>query len=209
MKLLTEETVFSQKLALIEKMIQVDKRLPDQVFKDQMLEFIFIDFDEIFSAKFFDHIKVFLKMIQNKNCYLSVLDPDPRDYFFHYFGKYSFIEFSVDETSMSYIQILQADPGDSPADAIAINSTIVAIYSDSADWVIYGDRNMELGIFGCSNSSLMNDFVSSYMPGRVFDVKNAIEKLVQVSYHSLDTGVPLNIREKLSNNYKCDLNLKP
>lgn len=48
------------------------------------------------------------------------LSPDPLGYFFNHFSKFPAIIFQSTDSEADYCAMLQADPGGSPADALAI-----------------------------------------------------------------------------------------
>jgi hypothetical protein len=179
-----------------------EKKLPKQVFKKPLSLFLFISSDEIFhTASFFERIKSFLGQIGESRCFLAVIEPDPEDYFFRHFGKYSVIEMSVDDTDEDYLHIAQEDPGDSPADAIGFNSRIVLLFSDSRRWAIYVDRDYELGIVGFAEENLLRLFISCYGREKVFSADEAVEQLLGAVYSNRDSGVPSEVRQQLVSNY--------
>ena len=83
MELLTEQNAFLKINSLIGTVIDINKRLPDQVFKAQISNYRFIDFDDIFSETFFERVKNFISRTGGTEFFLSVLEPDPQGYFFH------------------------------------------------------------------------------------------------------------------------------
>jgi hypothetical protein len=185
-----------------EKVILFKKRLPDQIFTDTFSNFVFIDFDDIFFEIFFHGIISYLKGIGENVMFLAVIEPDPVDYFYRHFKKYPVLELCVSDTLDSYESATQEDPGGSPADAIAFNSTVLVLYSDSMKWAIYADRDFGLGVVAFTNKQLMQDFVALYGKDRIFDVNGAISQILEVIYVNCSTGIPTEIRNQLINNYQ-------
>lgn len=201
MNYLTDSNIFRQHQAIIESLVIRDRRLPEQVLKKPLSHFTFIDADGILLRSFFERIKSFLSKIGGKRCYLMVIEPDPVSYFFENFRKYPVIEMSIDDTADEYLRIIQEDPGDSPADAVAYNGRILLLYSDSAKWIVYADRDLGLAVIGVVEESLKKLFASSYGPEQVFTAEEAIYQLLEVVYVNTDTGVPLDTRNQLIANY--------
>lgn len=200
MKLLTEVDAFSQCQSTIDSLIMREKRLPDQVFKKPLSHFAFINSDDIFHAEdFFRGMQSFLAGLGESRWFLAVIDPDPVGYFFRHFGKYPIIEISAGDTADDYQNMLRDDPGNSPADAIASNSTIILLYSDSGRWAIYGDRDYELAVISFAEMHFLELFISVYDRNWVFNVDEAIENILEGVYRH--KGVPLDIRNQLINNY--------
>ena len=202
MRFFTERDAFLKCQSAIDALIMREKHLPEQVFKKPLSLFLFISSDEIFhTASFFERIKSFLRQIGESQCFLAVIEPDPEDYFFRHFGKYSVVEMSVDDTDEDYLRIAQEDPGDSPADAIGFNSRVVLLFSDSRRWAIYADREFELGIVGVAEDNLLRLFTSLYGTDKVFSAGEAVEQLLGAVYSSRDSGVPSDVRQQLISNY--------
>ena len=202
MRLVTEADIFSKCQSVIDAIITREKRLPEQVFKIPLSHFVFIRADDIFhTPTFFERIKSFLGRVGENRWFLAVVDPDPKDYFYHHFGKYSVVEMAADDTDDDYLRIAQEDPGSSPADAIGFNSHVVLLFSYSGTWAIYGDRGYELGVVGFAEKELQEIFISIYGGDRVFDTTEALEQIVKMVYSTRESGIPLEFQRELIANY--------
>jgi hypothetical protein len=201
MKFINDADAFRLAQSAIDALILRENHLPDQVFNNTLSHFLFIRSDDIFYDKdFFDKVKSFVIDIGQERIFLTVLDPDPEAYFFRHFAKYSVIDMSVHDTTADYQAIIQQDPGDSPADALESNSKVGLIYDDSAKWAIYFHRGYEFGIVGFADKELRNRFASTYGRDLLYDVEEAIEKILKMVYHTVG-GVPSNVRSQLIDNY--------
>jgi hypothetical protein len=202
MNFLTRSEAFSKCQTIIDTLIMRERHLPEQVFKSPLSLFVFINSDEIFhTVSFFQRIKSFLSQIEESRLFLAVIEPDPKDYFFHHFGKYSIVEMSVEDTNDDYLRIAQEDPGNSPADAIGFNSRVVLLFSSSGRWAIYVDRDYELGIVGFADKELLKLFASLYGSNNVFDVNQAVEQILKMVYRNRDSEIPPKFRRQLIANY--------
>jgi hypothetical protein len=200
MNYLTDADEFSRSQLAIDALIRREQHLPGQVFKEPLSHFVFIQWDDVYNTgDFFEKIKSFLASTGESRWFLAVLDPDPEVYFFRHFGKYPFVEISTGDTFESYRQLLQSDPGDSPADAVAHNSTVAVLYSDSGQWAIYGDRDYELWVAAFADRGLHELFTSSFEPDWLFTVGEVIENILPPVYGG--KGVPPELREQLLRHY--------
>jgi hypothetical protein len=170
------------------------------VLKDSFSAITFINSDEIFVEGFISKMKLFLKLISENKFYLVVLEPDPEKYFFYHFNKYPLIEISDLDEEDEYFSIIEEDPGDSPADAIQYNSNIILLYSDSLNWVIYVDRNYEVGIFGAKKSEVLEKFISS-VDGQIMNSEEIIEEVFPVVFSNTKKGIPNNLIDNFRKNY--------
>ncbi|MFM0248660.1 hypothetical protein [Paraburkholderia sediminicola] len=84
------------------------------------------------------------------------LRPDPVGYFFHHFSKFPAIIFQPTDSEADYCTMLQADPGGSPADALAFNTWAYVVLPSSGDWIAYGDDSKEIAVF--SGAPEVNEF---------------------------------------------------
>lgn len=202
MEFLTEAGAFSSCRSALDTLIVRERHLPQQVFKSTLSRFVFLSSDDLFhTAAFFDRIKSFLARIGEQRSFLAVVEPDPVDYFFPHFGKYSVVEMSVADTDEDYLRIMQEDPGGSPADAIGYNSRIVVLFSTSRRWAIYADRDFELAIAAFTEGQLLQVFTTVYDSNRLFEVNEAIERLIKPIYSHGVPRVFTDFTQQLVNNY--------
>lgn len=201
MNFINNKIVFSQFTMKMDSMLLAGKRLPEQVFKEGFSIFYFIEFDEIFTKLFFNKLIKFLYLENESEFIMYVTDPNPETYFLNYFNQYPIVKFSDDNTDEEYLQILLEDPGNSPADAIIYNSNTIVFFSESSEWLIYGDREMEVGVIAFSQASVASNFVTSYGKERIFDVVNAIDKLLLPIWSNSPNGMPKALDRELVSNY--------
>lgn len=75
------------------------------------------------------------------------LHPEPVGYFFHHFSRCPAIIFQPTDNEADYCGMLQADPGGSPADALAFNAWAYIVLPRSGNWIAYGDDSKEVAAF--------------------------------------------------------------
>ena len=156
MRFISNELHFQKELLRVKRIFNLERDLPNQIFK-KPYKFYLIDFDYIYSSNFFNIAQKIMKNFNEEKFFLMVIDPDPEEYFYKNFGKFSLIEASDNDSSEDYLKILDADPGDSPADSILSNSFKMVIYGDSLQWALLADRENELSILGISKSLIIQN----------------------------------------------------
>jgi hypothetical protein len=171
---------------------------PDQVFSRELQRFTFFNFDDFFTRDLFESLIQFLRQNSVETFTLFTLQPDPEDYFYKKFSCYPILQGSTEWTSERYLSLVFADPGESPADAIAHNSTELVLHSDSVDWCMYGSRDFEVGILGANDESLIASWRSVYP--KCFDAESVIDAVLGPAWGS--SKVPPEYVEKLLLNYR-------
>lgn len=139
---------------------QVD--LPNNLFTTDFKYFEAFEFDLIYFDAFFDGLKLFLKKTNNNWFTFYTILPSPEEYFFKHFGKFSAGKVNLDCNYDDYIDFLNSDPGNSPADAPIHNSELVAFYSNEPNWGIVGSKDAEIAIVGFKHKVIRNVFLNSF-----------------------------------------------
>lgn len=146
MKFIESNTEFESVQAALDSLVLKGQKFPESVTKGDFFATRFLSFDWIFTRVFFRRICAHLKSKGESKFWLSVIEPEPRTYFFKHFGQFGSLECRVEDSDREYIRYLNQDPGGSPADAIIHNSNLIAVCSASREWVIVGDRASESSV---------------------------------------------------------------
>ena len=164
MRFITKKEEFESVNIVVNAIVNERRRLPEFVFSSNYSGFLFFAFDKIFTKDFFRRTEKFLRKFDEDIFWLSVMDPDPKEYFFNHFRHYGIIECIVDDTDSDYLDALNADPGGSPADALIHNSNIIAVVSPSADWIIHGDRAADVAVCAFRTTFRQSVFFAIFEP---------------------------------------------
>jgi hypothetical protein len=132
-------------LANIDK-VRTGRQFPQKMVSDDYAYSCLFDFETIFSKDFFDVIKEILKEKANDCFYVIVAEPDPLNYFFKNFNKLPVISITSTMVFQEYVEILNSDPGGSPADALIFNSNILYVVSEDLQIIYFFDRKKEIGV---------------------------------------------------------------
>jgi hypothetical protein len=106
---------------------------------------LYFDAIDISLPGFFELVRMLLRLEGGTDFAVLALDPDPFDYFFYHFKKYPAFVVRKEHSIEEYYSFLHADPGDSPADALAYNAQEYAILPVSGSWYAFGNRPSEVG----------------------------------------------------------------
>lgn len=191
---------FDRQLAIIDRLVDRAAVLPAQVFRAPMASFHVIEFDVLLARHVFARLQRLAAAAGSEAFNLGVLEPDPQSYFHAHFGKYPFLRFTATDSADRFIEALNEDPGDSPADAIATNSDVVVVYPDSAQWLIYGDRRLEIAIVAAADAAAAAA-IEADPPARLFHAADAVTLLEPLFRGS----VPPDIASALIQNYGSPL----
>ncbi|WP_088000467.1 hypothetical protein [Bacillus pumilus] len=143
---INSDNEFKKYKVMIEKVFYTKKHLPHRVFRENFNCFLFQEFDWALSDEVLTTIKKLSGLTQDKDFLTAVLKPDPVEYYFKEFGYYNWLRTSVEVSGEDYVNALWTSPEDSIADDIFTNSNIVVWLSNSLDWAIWGDRDLEICI---------------------------------------------------------------
>ena len=96
---------------------------------------------ELQTRAFFRLIKNLLLRSNDEIGYYLTLDPDPIDYFATTFAQYPLLELGVDDSEDDYLANLNAEIGNSPANAVGTNWWKYVVMPKSRRWFVVGTRD--------------------------------------------------------------------
>lgn len=139
-----------------------DIKFENNPFNERYKSFVSFEFDYIYRESFFDGLKIFLGKIENKTVVFYTINPSPNAYFYNHFQKYSIFEISSTAMYEELNEIMMRDPGESPADALAIKSDEISCFSKSAEWALIASRDWEIAVVGFASLTIKNQFLDSF-----------------------------------------------
>lgn len=105
---------------------------------------LYFDSIDISTPTFFFFIRALLAFERADTFAVLALRPDPFTYFHHHFKKYPAFFVGPEHNVDDYFSFLNADPGDSLADALASNAQRYAIVPINGNWFVYGNWSKEM-----------------------------------------------------------------
>lgn len=140
--------VFEQRKRLVCQAVSLHRTLPEQVFATGYHRFLFEEFDWCMTPDFWPCLQNLASVSGDPTVLLAVLDPDPENYFFRTFGRFSWADLPTSLSASDYWDVLNVAPDSSPADAVLFNSFTVVWMPPSGDWAIWGQRRFGVCILG-------------------------------------------------------------
>ncbi|CAG4893547.1 hypothetical protein [Paraburkholderia gardini] len=136
---------------------------------------LYFDSAIVATRRFFQFVRALQDYIgANRYSFAFVaLRPDPFAYFHDNFDKYPAIVFGSDHNESEYVSALAADPGGSPADALAFNAERYVVFPDGDDWFVYADEAKETAAL--SGSRGLVAFAREYLAGDVLQPSPAFK----------------------------------
>jgi hypothetical protein len=152
--LISDSQVFAECKAEIERCCCIEKQLPAQVFRERFNCFFFEEFDWAMSEEFWATLQDLARKSGDQSLLVSVLEPDPVDYYKREFGCYNWAIISSTSTADEYWTLLNHHPEESPADSILSNSERVVWAARSGAWAVWGERALEICVLACSKVNI-------------------------------------------------------
>jgi hypothetical protein len=122
--------------------------MPAQVFGTGFGHFQFLEFDCLCTPEFWSMLQILMARSKDDRAHLVVLDPEPDTYFYKNFKRYGALLLPASLSSREYLDTLGTGPKSSPADAVGINSFVLALAPPSLRWIIWGERDSETMVLG-------------------------------------------------------------
>ncbi len=188
----------------VESVFFDERRLPEQVFKRPYQFQLLSEFD-FAMADILAMLRKIHSPLANETVLLSVLDPEPINYFYKHFHKINAFYFKANISKHEYYDIRKRDPGN-PTDAIMFNTEIETYIPNSLSWVMWGERSREIAVIGLDDPALAEALIADR--GWWMDAETASNEFASMPYRNQQ--MPEDIRRALITNYgsRADLEKK-
>jgi hypothetical protein len=138
-----ESAQFNEASKRIEAAFLIKAGLPSQVFRPGFSSFAFEEFDWTLSDTFWPSVQGLAKAEGDDSILVAVLNPNPETYFKKEFGYYNWLCIPTSQPEEVYLQLINSHPDGSEADSIRANSDKVVWISNSCNWAIWGERELD------------------------------------------------------------------
>jgi hypothetical protein len=188
----------------VESIFHVERCLPDQVFKHPYRIHLLSEFDYGMGG-FLDALRKTRSVLAGDTVLLSVLDPDPINYFYKHYHKINAFYFKANITKKEYISLRWRNPGNE-ADAIQFNTGIETYIPNSLSWAMWGERSREIAVIGLDDPALAAFLVKEN--GYWMDAETASNEFASMPYPQ--QNMPEDFRRSLIAKYgsRADLEKK-
>ena len=178
----------------LSNVFDINKRIPQQVFRNIFSNFLFEEFDWAMTPEFWNTIQQLSRASNDNHVIIATLDPDPQNYFYKEFAFYNWFKLPTTLSDINYYSILKEGPKESPVDALLYNTEVVIWCAPSMKWAIWGERSYGICILGFSKDS--NVIVPQ---GMWRSAHEALDDLIEANFK--DQKIPKDFSDALILNY--------
>lgn len=133
----------------VQRIFEVDQRLPQQVFADRNLEWRFEEFDWAVSSHSWTALRALGEASGEATLTVGVLDPDPIPGVYSKCDPSQWFEIPISASKDEYLEALnRPPPGLNWADSIEVNGRVIVWFSPSQSWAIWAERFAGLCVLG-------------------------------------------------------------
>lgn len=179
----------------VENIFDVERRLPDLVFKRSYKIYLLREFEFAMGA-LLDILRNSDSTLAGDNILLSVLDPEPINYFYKHYQKINAFYFKWNIAKKDYISLRWRNPGNE-VDAIQFNSGVETYIPSTLSWAMWGERSPEIAVIGLDDPALVKALIAD--KGYWMDAETASNTFVKMPFR--DQKVPEDFRRALIANY--------
>lgn len=186
MNFITSHEEFNAAHETLRELIAFDKPFERGAFSKDLTEFRLVSFSSVLNRDFFHAVSELGHRMSEASICLMATDPDPVEYE-REFGRYNAVIFDAADTSENYLSALNDGPNGRSAASIMDSSDLLFLFPSDKQWLVAGDRNMNLAICCFVNLDVMARFQRNYK----WDFFPNIESAVAFSLET--TGRTINL----------------
>ncbi|MEV4096179.1 hypothetical protein [Streptosporangium saharense] len=158
-----------------------DARLPNQVFKKDMGDSLFCEFDAVLAPYFWPAICAMARWHGDKHIELLVLEPDCDTFFLLDGGIYPAMSLSVEADKDDYWAVIGHEPNGGKIGSLSLSSNVITITGASGKWGCWGERDPEVAIFqGFPNGTVRDEWREEFGP--FLEVAGALESYLPLTF---------------------------
>ncbi|WP_225732638.1 hypothetical protein [Nocardia sp. JCM 34519] len=159
----------------------LDARLPDQVFNDDLGDSLFCEFDAVLTPEFWPALCAMARWHGDGHVELLVLEPDCEMFYLSEYQMYPAISLSVEAGADDYWAAIGHEPGGDIMGSIAISANVIAVTGPSRRWGCWGERDPEVAVFrGFPNAAVRNEWRARFGP--FLEVSEALESYLPLTF---------------------------
>jgi len=179
----------------IESIFHVERRLPDQVFKQSYQFQLLCEFD-FAMVDVLETLRKTQSPLAHESVLLSVLDPDPISFFYERFRKIYAFYFKANISEDEHYHMRWREPGNE-AKSFPFHTKLETYIPSSASWAMWGESSREIAVIGLNDPVLARFLVNEN--GYWTDAETALDDFASMPYRG--QKVPEDFRHTLIANY--------
>ncbi|MBZ4318668.1 hypothetical protein [Streptomyces huiliensis] len=143
----------------------LDARLPGQVFKKDIGDSLFCEFDAVLTPEFWPALCTMARWYGDTCVELLVLEPECDAFYLADYRMYPAISLSVEAGVDDYWAAIGHEPDGDVMGSIAISANVIAVTGPSGRWGCWGERDPEVAVFrGFPSAAAQNEWRTQFGP---------------------------------------------
>jgi hypothetical protein len=183
----------------LSNVFDLEKRLPEQVFRNNFGHFLFEEFDWATTSEFWGTLQHLCKASNDDHVIIAVVAPDPQNYYYRKYASYAWLKLPTTLSDTDYFSALETEPKENPNDALLYSIDTVVWCSPSMKWAIWGERPYGTCVIGFSNESTV-----IAPQGLWRSAKEALDDFIVLNFRKFE--IPKEFSDALILHYPCQPN---
>lgn len=173
-------------------------RFPDQVFRRDLGESLFCEFDAVLTPEFWPALSEMARWHGDDHVEVLVLEPDCDSFYLPECQIYPAVSLPVDAGPDGYWAAIGYEPEGDALGSIAISAQVIAMTGASGRWGCWGERDPEIAVFqGFPDAAAKNSWRERFGP--FAEVAGALQTYLPLTF--ANRTVPDEYAETLTANY--------
>lgn len=122
------------------------QRIPGRICRLPCAISCLFDYDQVTAGSFWPMLRSLALLHDEREIQISVVEPDPVEYFHREFGLYSAFRLGMDATSDEYWDALAEGPPGWEADALRYRADVWVAVGPSKNWGLWNDRDTGISV---------------------------------------------------------------
>jgi hypothetical protein len=166
-------------------------RLPARVFGGER-RFRVGEFDDLMGEPLWEVVRAAARAAGDERIIAAILEPSP-EYFHRHFGYYGVLALDTGDPAEAYLELLDTEPPDSPADGFIYNSEVIAVCGPSRRWQLWAQRSLGVAILATEPGLALEETEMRWF--------SAADALALIAQNFLHKRLPPEIAEAFTRNY--------
>lgn len=162
MKTIKEYEEFAELYEKALKEFNVDDCNPLRLVNQKFKFYFESVYELVVFPSFYEQVIELCKLNKSKEFSYMILKPSPTEYFYKNFGTYNTFIFSSVDSSQIFVDTLNADPGNSPADCPISNSFLILVMDSKMNWFVLANRSYEKAVAFFKDENLYKEALSIF-----------------------------------------------
>ena len=159
----------------------LNARLPGQVFKEDLGDSLFCEFDAVLTPEFWLPLREMARWHGDGHVEMLVLQPDCDTFYVPEYRTYPALSLSIEADVDDYWAAIGHEPDGDIMGSFAISANVIAVTGPSGRWGCWGERGPEVAVFqGFPSVAARNEWRTQFGP--FLEVSGALESYLPLAF---------------------------